>query len=86
MHLPEDIRPSATRAGAAAAPPAAGISLAEAKRAASDEAERDCLERGLQEVGGTVAELARRWDMNRSHLQILLKKHGLHSKDFRKEP
>ncbi|MFL6673663.1 MAG: sigma-54-dependent Fis family transcriptional regulator, partial [Massilia sp.] len=46
-------------------------------------AERACLERGLQEVGGTVAELARRWDMNRSHLQILLKKHGLHSKDFR---
>jgi DNA-binding NtrC family response regulator len=51
---------------------------------ASDDAERRCLERGLQEVGGTVAELARRWDMNRSHLQILLKKHGLHSKDFRK--
>ena len=37
----------------------------------------------LQEVGGTVAELARRYDMNRSHLQMLLKKHGLHSKDFR---
>ena len=84
-HLPEDIRPSAARAGAVQAPAVAGISLAEAKRAASDEAERDCLERGLQEVGGTVAELARRWDMNRSHLQILLKKHGLHSKDFRKE-
>jgi DNA-binding NtrC family response regulator len=65
---------------AAAMPPA---SLAEAKRLASDEAERACLERGLKDVGGTVAELARRWDMNRSHLQILLKKHGLHSKDFR---
>jgi transcriptional regulator with GAF, ATPase, and Fis domain len=94
--LPEDIRPaapapaSATNASTAppvsaatlapAAPPA---SLAEAKRAASDEAERACLERGLKDVGGTVAELARRWDMNRSHLQILLKKHGLHSKDFR---
>ncbi|MBQ5965072.1 sigma-54-dependent Fis family transcriptional regulator [Massilia sp. ZL223] len=84
-HLPEDIRPTAARPGAAPGAPAAGISLAEAKRAASDDAERDCLERGLQEVGGTVAELARRWDMNRSHLQILLKKHGLHSKDFRKE-
>ena len=89
-HLPEDIRPAApgailtselTASGAASA---AGISMAEAKRVASDEAERICLERGLQEVGGTVAELARRWDMNRSHLQILLKKHGLHSKDFRK--
>jgi DNA-binding NtrC family response regulator len=84
-HLPEDIRPALPRAGAPVTGAAAGTSLAEAKRAASDEAERSCLERGLQEVGGTVAELARRWDMNRSHLQILLKKHGLHSKDFRKE-
>jgi hypothetical protein len=31
-----------------------------------------------------VAELARRCDMNRSHLQMLLKKHGIRSKDFRK--
>lgn len=88
-HLPEDLRPAPPQAAApaesAAAPPAATpASLAEAKRAASDEAERACLERGLHEVGGTVAELARRWDMNRSHLQILLKKHGLHSKDFRR--
>jgi transcriptional regulator with GAF, ATPase, and Fis domain len=84
-HLPEDIRPVApapSRAQMASPDPPA--SLAEAKRAASDEAERACLERGLQDVGGTVAELARRWDMNRSHLQILLKKHGLHSKDFRR--
>jgi len=97
VHLPEDIRPgapaplAAPSAGPAAASAAASTagaatpaaSLAEAKRAASDEAERACLERGLKDVGGTVAELARRWDMNRSHLQILLKKHGLHSKDFR---
>jgi len=88
-HLPEDIRPAAPGAialpaTASGATPAAGVSMADAKRIASDEAERLCLERGLQEVGGTVAELARRWDMNRSHLQILLKKHGLHSKDFRK--
>ncbi|MFC5478719.1 sigma-54 interaction domain-containing protein [Massilia suwonensis] len=85
MHLPEDIRPSSTSAAPAPQADGAELSLAEAKRVASDEAERGCLERGLQEVGGTVAELARRWDMNRSHLQILLKKHGLHSKDFRKE-
>jgi transcriptional regulator with GAF, ATPase, and Fis domain len=88
-HLPEDIRPAAPGAitmpeTARATSLAAGVSMADAKRIASDEAERLCLERGLQEVGGTVAELARRWDMNRSHLQILLKKHGLHSKDFRK--
>ncbi|NRO95566.1 sigma-54-dependent Fis family transcriptional regulator [Paraburkholderia sp. NMBU_R16] len=96
-HLPEDIRPreqpglAAVSAmnrdadsgdgiqSAASAP----ISLSEAKRAASDEAERAFLERGLQETGGTVAELARRCEMNRSHLQMLLKKHGIRSKDFR---
>jgi transcriptional regulator with GAF, ATPase, and Fis domain len=84
-HLPVDVRPSA---GTAPTAPAASVvsnlmSLGDAKRAASDEAEKIFLERGLQEVGGTVAELARRVDMNRSHLQMLLKKHGLHSKDFR---
>ena len=82
-HLPEDIRPVAP-ARIETASPDPPASLAEAKRAASDDAERACLERGLKDVGGTVAELARRWDMNRSHLQILLKKHGLHSKDFRR--
>ena len=55
----------------------------DAKRAASDAAERAFLERGLREVGGTVAELARRCEMNRSHLQVLLKKHGIRAKDFR---
>ncbi len=82
-HLPEDIRPAAPTVRGKATP--AAMSMSDAKRVASDEAERAYLERGLQEVGGTVAELARRWDMNRSHLQILLKKHGLHSKDFRKD-
>jgi transcriptional regulator with GAF, ATPase, and Fis domain len=85
-HLPEDIRPKPAMA-AQALPEAAGAispsSLSDAKRAASDEAERSFLERGLLEVGGTVSELARRCDMNRSHLQMLLKKHGIHSKDFR---
>ncbi|KWR91138.1 sigma-54 interaction domain-containing protein [Cupriavidus sp. IDO] len=89
IHLPQDIRPKPTgllvvASGAQAVPEAViATSLSEAKRAASDEAERAFLERGLQEVGGTVAELARRFDMNRSHLQMLLKKHGIHSKDFR---
>jgi transcriptional regulator with GAF, ATPase, and Fis domain len=83
-HLPEDIRPAAAPGSAPPDAPAV-LSLSEAKRVASDEAERACLERGLQETSGAVAELARRWDMNRSHLQILLKKHGLHSKEFRKE-
>ncbi|ALP65708.1 MULTISPECIES: sigma-54 interaction domain-containing protein [Paraburkholderia] len=93
-HLPVDMRPTAPvtssifgTAGEAANGTASVtnlLSLSDAKRAASDEAEKAFLQRGLQEVGGTVAELARRVDMNRSHLQMLLKKHGLHSKDFRR--
>ncbi len=84
-HLPEDIRPAlaALRGKADAGEAASPASLGEAKRAASDEAERAFLERGLQEAGGTVAELARRIDMNRSHLQVLLKKHGIQAKAFR---
>lgn len=89
LHLPEAIRPAdgavmslATIGGGAPAAVVPG-SLSDAKRAASDEAEKAFLERGLKEVGGTVAELARRCDMNRSHLQMLLKKHGIRSKDFR---
>jgi DNA-binding NtrC family response regulator len=81
-HLPVDIRPgnsASMRSGMVAS----AVSLSDAKRTASDEAERAFLERGLHEVGGTVAELARRFEMNRSHVQMLLKKHGLHSKDFR---
>ena len=88
-HLPEDIRPKSPAMAAYNGAGSGDISrssftlLSDAKRAASDAAERGFLEWGLQEVGGTVAELARRCNMNRSHLQILLKKHGLHSKDFR---
>jgi DNA-binding NtrC family response regulator len=88
-HLPPDIRPAVLAKRAAEAnggeegPPLSGDALSEAKRAASDSAEREFLERGLQEVGGIVVELAKRCNMNRSHLQVLLKKHGIHSKDFR---
>jgi transcriptional regulator with GAF, ATPase, and Fis domain len=88
-HLPADIRP-ASQAQAAADPESSGDVqalnadvLSEAKRIASDLAERDFLERGLQEVGGIVVELAKRCNMNRSHLQVLLKKHGIQSKEFR---
>jgi DNA-binding NtrC family response regulator len=85
-HLPADIRPQAASAPVRPELPPAPMSagaLGEARRAASDEAERLFLERGLREVGGTVAELARRCEMNRPHLQMLLKKHGLRSRDFR---
>lgn len=88
-HLPADIRPvvsgGAMQLGqAATARPAEPTTLSDARRAAIDEAEKAFLERGLLEAGGTVTELARRCDMNRSHLQMLLKKHGIHSKDFRR--
>ena len=89
-HLPADIRPALPARGAAvaAAPGREGettsaAALSEAKRTASDQSEREFLERGLQETGGVVTELARRCDMNRSHVQTLLKKHGIRSKDCR---
>jgi transcriptional regulator with GAF, ATPase, and Fis domain len=88
-HLPADIRttPQVARgpdpASGDGGRPLSGDALSEAKRVASDSAEREFLERGLQEVGGVVVELAKRCNMNRSHLQVLLKKHGIHSKDFR---
>lgn len=88
-HLPEDIRPEPfspqmpATSSAARSPGLGPGGLVAAKRAASDEAEKAYLERGLQEVGGTVAELARRYEMNRSHLQTLLKKHGIRAKGFR---
>jgi transcriptional regulator with GAF, ATPase, and Fis domain len=88
-HLPVDMRPSAQVRRLSDAltgdegPALTGDALSEAKRVASDSAEREFLERGLQEVGGIVVELAKRCNMNRSHLQVLLKKHGIHSKDFR---
>jgi DNA-binding NtrC family response regulator len=84
-HLPEFIRPDVPElkqegSGEGEQPQ---LSLADAKKAASDAAERQFLERGLQEQGGKVSELARQLDMNRSHLQTLLKKHGLSSKNYR---
>jgi hypothetical protein len=59
------------------------VALSEAKRLASDQAERALLERALLEAGGLVTELARYCDMGRSHMRTLLKKHGIRSKDFR---
>ncbi len=88
-HLPSDVRPMPPARGVTAATLDAddktigAAAFSEAKRLASDQAEREFLERGLKEVGGVVTELARRCDMNRSHLQSLLKKHGIRSKDSR---
>jgi transcriptional regulator with GAF, ATPase, and Fis domain len=88
-HLPADIRPAtqgrfeSDSAFGDEARSLSGDALSEAKRAASDLAEREFLERGLQEVHGIVVELAKRCNMNRSHLQVLLKKHGIRAKEFR---
>lgn len=87
-HLPETIRPNAPRqadesAGQSGTIDLDKVSLPDIKRAASDEAEKEFIEYGLQQVAGKVAELARRINMNRSHLQTLLKKHGIRSKDYR---
>jgi DNA-binding NtrC family response regulator len=83
-HLPESIRPDTQGTKAEQGDEElAKMSLTDLKKAASDAAERQFLERGLQELGGKVSELARQLDMNRSHLQTLLKKHGLRSKEYR---
>ena len=86
VHLPHDLRPASASVPEVAQETRISMApgaLGDVKRAASDQAERLFLEQGLREVGGTVAELARRCDINRPYLQMLLKKHGLHSRDFR---
>jgi transcriptional regulator with PAS, ATPase and Fis domain len=82
-HLPETLRPDSKAVEEETQDATASMSLTDVKKAASDAAEKGFLERGLQEMGGRVSELARQIDMNRSHLQTLLKKHGLRSKDYR---
>ena len=84
-HLPVTARPESATAGTEANQfDLTTTSLSEAKKTASDEAERTYLEEGLRTANGKVSELARQTNMNRSHLQTLLKKHGISYKDFRK--
>lgn len=83
-HLPEHIRPDAPEGrtkGSGA--PLLDRALAEVKKEASSAAEKLYLETGLKEVQGKVVELARRIDMNRSHVWTLLKKHGVKVEDFK---
>jgi transcriptional regulator with GAF, ATPase, and Fis domain len=87
-HLPETVRPDVSKQKSEATGRSElfdldKASLPDIKKAASDEAEKEFIEYGLQQVGGKVAELARQINMNRSHLQTLLKKHGIRSKDYR---
>ncbi len=81
-HLPEHVRPP-KNAAVSAAQPEQETSLSAIRKRASDAAERVFLEQGLHETKGRVVDLAQRYGMNRSHLQTLLKKHGLSAKDFR---
>lgn len=85
-HLPDSLRanPPTTRSPVDDLPGIGTLaSLSDTRKMASDAAEKRFLERGLQEVNGRAVELARRQGMNRSHLQTLLKKHGLSAKAFR---
>ena len=85
-HLPEDIKPAgvgSSREAEAAAQ--SSRSLSDVKREASDAAERDFLEQGLMETHGNVTQLASLIEVNRQHLQGLLRKHGLKSKSFKEQ-
>ena len=82
-HLPDNIRPQSSKVNEEVEHTDMDMSLADVKKAASDSAEKRFLEQGLRDTGGKVSELARQIDMNRSHLQTLLKKHGLSSKEFK---
>lgn len=84
-HLPLTARPESGPGGTRGANfDLAMVSLAEAKKAAADETEKVYIEEGLRAVNGKVSDLASEIGMNRSHLQTLMKKHGISYKDFRK--
>ena len=85
-HLPDTIRPKTKEANGKSEEPQfspSDMSLLDAKKAASDEAEKRFLEAGLRETQGNVTALAKQIDMNRAHVQSLLKKHDISSKSFK---
>lgn len=83
-HLPDHVRPKVAQTNSMSADiDTTTVSLTDAKRLASDEVEKRYLEAGLQETNGQVTTLAKNLGMNRTHVQTLLKKHGLSSKAFR---
>lgn len=83
VHLPDDIKPEYALADSSATTSFGSHTLSEAKKAASDGAERDYLEIGLRTTSGNVTALAKQTGMNRAHLQTLLKKHAIQSKQFK---
>ena len=83
-HLPPTARPQSSPSQSGVAFDLTSLSLSDAKKAAADEAEKLYLEEGLRTVNGNVSDLAKEIGMNRSHLQTVIKKHGIRYKDFRK--
>jgi transcriptional regulator with GAF, ATPase, and Fis domain len=83
-HLPEELGAVAAELGPPVFIDLGSGALNEVRKNASDHAERKFLQYGLKEVNGRVVELARRLEVNRPHLQTLLKKHKLSYKDYRK--
>jgi transcriptional regulator with GAF, ATPase, and Fis domain len=83
-HLPEELGKVAAELGPPVFIDLGSGALNEVRKNASDHAERKFLQYGLKEVNGRVVDLARRLEVNRPHLQTLLKKHKLSYKDYRK--
>jgi transcriptional regulator with PAS, ATPase and Fis domain len=83
FHLPEHVRPTSTNDGKS---DAKAMSLADVRQSASDSAEKAYLEDMLSQQAGNVTVSASKMAVNRSHLQSLLKKHGISSKDFKSKP
>ena len=83
QHLPETLRAGLPTSKDDDKSSDTDLLLSDIKKNASDGAEKQFLMHGLQRTAGNVSELAKDIDMNRSHLQTLLKKHGIQSKDYR---
>ncbi len=82
-HLRRNLPQEADKAAKERARKATATSLEEVRNAAIEVAERAFLEDQLREVEGNVTTLSKRLGMNRSYLQVLLKRRGLRSKAFK---
>lgn len=83
-HLPENVRAKVSEQTAQLEPESSTTSLNDAKRRASDEAERSYLQECLAKANFSVTDLAKNIGMNRSHVQTLLKKHGISARQAAK--
>lgn len=86
-HLPEHVRPEGiSKSTSGKSGVDTQLSLTEVRKQAGEAAEKEYLEEVLEREQGKVSVLAEKISMNRSHLQSLLKKHGISSKDFKPKP